>query len=230
MGSLCHAFITTVVYSLFGLWLLDYWRTWPQHCFNVWTSEFLDLNGSDPSRNSTVWCQVLGLLTISSATLPAPQMCFHQASCNKWHGVNYGNRFIPEDWMRPEGALLTYLMARFSFEILGTLINCHGGWKKSGEIVFASNRNRVLAAVRLSHQCECIEIPSTFSWPFSSRHPYNFFQNVRRSARRVALWDLKGPEAKRRTSIQCMLGLLGMSFLLCFGSECTWNEVMCASV
>ena len=24
MGSLCHAFITTVVYSLFGLWLLDY--------------------------------------------------------------------------------------------------------------------------------------------------------------------------------------------------------------
>lgn len=31
-----------------------------------------------------------------------------------------------------------------------------------------------------------------------SRHPYNFFQHVRRSARRVALWDLKGPEAKQR--------------------------------
>lgn len=52
-----------------------------------------------------------------------------KAPCRKWHGVNYGNRFIPEDWMR---------------------------------------------------------------------HPYNFFQPVRRSARRAALWDLKGPEAKQR--------------------------------
>ena len=58
-----------------------------------------------------------------------PRLNSDPAPCNKWHGVNYGNRFIPEDWMR---------------------------------------------------------------------HPYNFFQHVRRSARRVALWDLKGPEAKQR--------------------------------
>lgn len=30
-----------------------------------------------------------------------------QAKGQKWHGVNYGNRFIPEDWMRqPGGGLL----------------------------------------------------------------------------------------------------------------------------
>ena len=50
-------------------------------------------------------------------------------SCSKWHGVNYGNKFIPEDWMK---------------------------------------------------------------------HPYNFFDRVRRSARRVALWDLHGPEARQK--------------------------------
>ncbi|CAE7312789.1 unnamed protein product [Symbiodinium microadriaticum] len=49
-------------------------------------------------------------------------------SSSKWHGVNYGNRFIPEDWMK---------------------------------------------------------------------HPYNFFDKIRKSARRVALWDLQGPEAKQ---------------------------------
>ena len=48
---------------------------------------------------------------------------------SKWHGVNYGNRFIPEDWMK---------------------------------------------------------------------HPYNFFDKVRKSARRLALWDLRGPEAKQK--------------------------------
>ncbi|CAE7267935.1 unnamed protein product [Symbiodinium sp. CCMP2456] len=50
-------------------------------------------------------------------------------SSSKWHGVNYGNRFIPEDWMK---------------------------------------------------------------------HPYNFFDQIRKSARRVALWDLRGPEAKQK--------------------------------
>jgi hypothetical protein len=125
-------------------------------------SEFLDLNGSDPSRNSTVWCQVLGLLTISSATLPAPQMCSHQASCNKWHGVNYGNRFIPEDWMRPEGALLTYVMARFSFEIPGTLINCHGGWTKIRWNSFCFEQE--------SRSCSCQAVTSMWM----HRNPFHF--------------------------------------------------------
>ncbi|CAJ1353232.1 unnamed protein product [Effrenium voratum] len=68
---------------------------------------------------------VVALAALRRLQLELPR----QAKGQKWHGVNYGNRFIPEDWMR---------------------------------------------------------------------HPYNFFQGLRRSARRVALWDLSGPDAKRR--------------------------------
>ena len=43
-----------------------------------------------------------------------------EAPCNKWHGVNYGNRFIPEDWMRCEfwGGYLAFLSRFIQIEEL----------------------------------------------------------------------------------------------------------------
>ncbi len=73
----------------------------------------------------------------------------------------------------------------------------------------------------------------------SARHPYNFFQHVRRSARRVALWDLKGPEAKQRPGstdrLTVALEIFQVWSVLCYRScflFCSFNwedDCQCSS-